>query len=76
MTSSLLGSGMTRAPVVRFPTAKRASQAKLWMEDKDNFDLLADVFNSTTRFAAVIKIIVINDIRTFTSCSSNMSKPS
>ena len=41
---------MTRAPCVRFPSAKRASEAKLWMEDRDNFELMAEAFSSTTRY--------------------------
>ncbi len=41
--------GMSRAPVVRFPSAERASKAKLWLEDPDNFELMAESFNSTSR---------------------------
>lgn len=44
-TSVLLADGMTRAPVVRFETAKRASELKLFLEEPDNFDTLAVVFN-------------------------------
>ncbi|TYI49113.1 hypothetical protein E1A91_D12G013200v1 [Gossypium mustelinum] len=49
-TSTLLRDGMTRAPVVRFGTAKRAADLKLYLEDPDNFDTLAVVFNGSSRF--------------------------
>lgn len=42
---------MTRAPVVRFPTASRAADLKLFVEDPINFDTLAVVFNRSSRFA-------------------------
>ncbi|XP_026411125.1 3-hydroxy-3-methylglutaryl-coenzyme A reductase-like [Papaver somniferum] len=45
---------MTRAPVVRFGTAKRASELKFFMEDLNNFDTLAHVFN---KFVYVIEIL-------------------
>ncbi|KAI7747739.1 hypothetical protein M8C21_008302 [Ambrosia artemisiifolia] len=44
-TAILLKDGMTRAPVVRFATAERASQLKFFLEDGDNFDTLSVVFN-------------------------------
>nr|AKS29415.1 HMGR1 [Gentiana rigescens]AKS29416.1 HMGR2 [Gentiana rigescens] len=50
-TAILLRDGMTRAPVVRFPTAKRASELKFFLEDPQNFDTLAVVFNKSSRFA-------------------------
>ncbi|OVA00693.1 Hydroxymethylglutaryl-CoA reductase [Macleaya cordata] len=49
-TSVLLKDGMTRAPVVRFGTAKRAAELKFFMEDPANFDTLAVVFNRSSRF--------------------------
>ncbi|KAK9269904.1 hypothetical protein L1049_025477 [Liquidambar formosana] len=50
-TSILLRDAMTRAPVVRFATAKRASELKFFLEDPVNFDTLAVVFNRSSRFA-------------------------
>ncbi|KAK6939180.1 Hydroxymethylglutaryl-CoA reductase, class I/II [Dillenia turbinata] len=50
-TSILLRDGMTRAPVVRFASAKRASELKFFLEDPLNFDNLAAVFNRSSRFA-------------------------
>ena len=44
-TSVLMRDGMTRAPVVRFPTAKRAAQLKFYLEDPLNSESLAVVFN-------------------------------
>ncbi|KAK2988180.1 hypothetical protein RJ640_020662, partial [Escallonia rubra] len=50
-TGILLRDGMTRAPVVRFASAKRASELKFYLEDPLNFDTLAVVFNKSSRFA-------------------------
>lgn len=44
-TSVLLRDGMTRAPVVRFPTAKRAADLKFFLESPLNFDTLSLFFN-------------------------------
>lgn len=44
-SSMLLKDGMTRAPVVRFGSAKRASELKFFLEDPHHFDTLAVVFN-------------------------------
>ena len=49
--------GMTRAPLVRFESAQRASAAKLWLEEKDNFDLMAEAFNGTSRYVHVHMLI-------------------
>ncbi|XP_022725828.1 3-hydroxy-3-methylglutaryl-coenzyme A reductase 1-like [Durio zibethinus] len=50
-TSVILRDGMTRAPVVRFGTAKRAADLKFYLEDPENFETLAVVFNRSSRFA-------------------------
>nr|U5JCC6.1 RecName: Full=3-hydroxy-3-methylglutaryl coenzyme A reductase 2-B; Short=HMG-CoA reductase 2; Short=Hydroxymethylglutaryl-CoA reductase; Short=PgHMGR2 [Panax ginseng]AGL08682.1 HMGR2 [Panax ginseng] len=49
-TSVLLKDGMTRAPVVRFGSAKRAAELKFFLEDPMNFETLALVFNKSSRF--------------------------
>ncbi|XP_050365276.1 3-hydroxy-3-methylglutaryl-coenzyme A reductase 2-like [Argentina anserina] len=49
-TSVLLKDGMTRAPVVRFNSAKRAAELKFFMEDPENADTIATVFNKSSRF--------------------------
>ncbi|AET03532.1 putative hydroxymethylglutaryl-CoA reductase (NADPH) [Medicago truncatula] len=50
-SSVLLRDGMTRAPVVRFSSAKRAAELKFFLEDPLNFDTLAVTFNKSSRFA-------------------------
>ncbi|XP_058777650.1 3-hydroxy-3-methylglutaryl-coenzyme A reductase 1-like [Vicia villosa] len=52
----VLRDGMTRAPVVRFNSAKRASQLKFFLEDPLNFDSLAHTFNKSSRFARLQNI--------------------
>ncbi|KAK2375662.1 3-hydroxy-3-methylglutaryl-coenzyme A reductase [Trifolium repens] len=52
----VLRDGMTRAPVVRFHSAKRASQLKFFLEDPQNFDSLAHTFNKSSRFARLQSI--------------------
>ncbi|KAI3718179.1 hypothetical protein L6452_19036 [Arctium lappa] len=56
-TSVLLRDGMTRAPVVRFATAKRAAELKFFLEEPLNFHLLASEFNKSTRFGRLQRII-------------------
>ncbi|XP_077211253.1 3-hydroxy-3-methylglutaryl-coenzyme A reductase 1-like [Tasmannia lanceolata] len=50
-TSVVMKDGMTRAPVVRFGTAKRAAELKFFLEDPINFEALAITFNKSSRFA-------------------------
>ncbi|PRQ25229.1 putative hydroxymethylglutaryl-CoA reductase (NADPH) [Rosa chinensis] len=49
-TSVLLKDGMTRAPVVRFNSAKRAAELKFFMEDPANYETISMVFNKSSRF--------------------------
>ncbi|XAR73658.1 Hydroxymethylglutaryl-CoA reductase (NADPH) [Bertholletia excelsa] len=55
-TSVLLRDGMTRAPVVRFATARRAAELKGFLEDPVNFDTLSLIFNKSSRFARLQSI--------------------
>ncbi|KAL7082952.1 hypothetical protein ACP275_14G132000 [Erythranthe tilingii] len=55
-TSVLLKDGMTRAPVVRFGTAKRAAELKFFLENPLNFEALSLVFNSSSRFGRLQSI--------------------
>ncbi|KZV41542.1 3-hydroxy-3-methylglutaryl-coenzyme A reductase 1-like [Dorcoceras hygrometricum] len=55
-TSVLLRDGMTRAPIVRFGTAKRAAELKFFLEDTHNFEALSLVFNKSSRFARLQSI--------------------
>ncbi|XP_005096567.1 3-hydroxy-3-methylglutaryl-coenzyme A reductase [Aplysia californica] len=56
VSSSITNDGMTRGPVVRFPTAVRASEIKKWLETPDNFDLVKECFDTTSRFARLKKV--------------------
>lgn len=47
----VLSDGMTRAPLVRMPSAKRAAELKRWLETHENYYQVASAFNSTSRFA-------------------------
>lgn len=47
--SAVVANGMTRAPVVRFPSALSASKAKMWLEVDDNFTAVAEAFSETSR---------------------------
>nr|QYB23557.1 3-hydroxy-3-methylglutaryl-coenzyme A reductase [Oliveria decumbens] len=55
-TGILLKDSMTRAPVVRFSTAKRASDLKFFLEDPMNFETLALMFNKSSRFARLQRV--------------------
>ncbi|WVZ73953.1 hypothetical protein U9M48_022201 [Paspalum notatum var. saurae] len=48
--SVLLRDAMSRAPVVRLPSIKRAAELKGFVESLANFDTLAAVFNRSSRF--------------------------
>ncbi|KAL2928045.1 ATP-dependent DNA helicase 2 subunit KU70, partial [Bienertia sinuspersici] len=47
--SMVLRDGMTRAPIVRFGSAKRAAEAKFFLEDSRNFATIAGVFSRSSR---------------------------
>ncbi|KAK4745039.1 hypothetical protein SAY87_011351 [Trapa incisa] len=49
-TSVVLRDGMTRAPVVRFGTVTRAADLKFFLESPANFEAIAAIFNSSSRF--------------------------
>ncbi|KAL5200834.1 hypothetical protein ABZP36_035188 [Zizania latifolia] len=55
-TSVVFQDGMTRAPVARFPSARRAAELKGFLEDPANFDTLAVVFNRSSRFARLQRV--------------------
>jgi len=60
----VIGDGMTRAPVVQFPSAGQAAEAKLWIENPTNFALVESAFNTTSRFARLKSLQVIQAGRT------------
>lgn len=49
-TTALLSDGMSRAPLVSMPSMKDAADLKEWLEKPENFEKVAEAFNSTTRF--------------------------
>jgi hydroxymethylglutaryl-CoA reductase (NADPH) len=48
--SVLLKDGMTRAPLIRMPTAAQAAQIKRFVEDPEGFALVKEAFESTTAY--------------------------
>ncbi|XP_042376121.1 3-hydroxy-3-methylglutaryl-coenzyme A reductase 3-like [Zingiber officinale] len=50
-TAIVLRDGMTRAPAVRLPLAKRAAELKAFLENPNNFEMISLVFNKSSRFA-------------------------
>ncbi|XP_071439228.1 3-hydroxy-3-methylglutaryl-coenzyme A reductase [Hetaerina americana] len=54
----VVADGMTRGPVVRFPSVPRASEAMIWMQDQANFEKMKESFDSTSRFARLTKLHV------------------
>lgn len=55
-SSVVLRDAMTRAPIVRFASAKRAAQLKFFMEDPLNFETLSLIFNRSSRFGRLQNI--------------------
>ncbi|KAJ4778872.1 3-hydroxy-3-methylglutaryl coenzyme A reductase [Rhynchospora pubera] len=49
--STILRDGMTRAPAVRFETAARAAQLKFFLEQPENLETIAHIFNRSSRYA-------------------------
>jgi len=56
VTTRVTYDGMTRGPVVRFPCMARATEAKEWMGDKNNFESIKQHFDSTSRFARLQRL--------------------
>lgn len=52
----VLSDGMTRAPLIRMPSAARAAKLVAWLERQDNYYQIAAAFNSTSRFARLTSI--------------------
>jgi hydroxymethylglutaryl-CoA reductase (NADPH) len=55
---SIIGRGMTRAPVVRMPDARRAAELVHWMQDSANFITCQRAFESTSRFARLKSVCI------------------
>ncbi|XP_059479749.1 3-hydroxy-3-methylglutaryl-coenzyme A reductase isoform X2 [Neocloeon triangulifer] len=58
VSSRVVADGMTRGPVVRFPSMTRASDAMHWIEQLDNYEQLKESFDSTSRFARLKRLHV------------------
>jgi len=56
VTTRVTYDGMTRGPVVRFPCMARATAAKEWMGDRNNFESIKQHFDSTSRFARLQRL--------------------
>lgn len=54
--TSIMADGMTRGPVIRFPSMIKASELIKWIELKENFDKIKAKFDSTSRFAKLSKV--------------------
>ncbi|XP_041042594.1 3-hydroxy-3-methylglutaryl-CoA reductase a isoform X1 [Carcharodon carcharias] len=54
--SRVLADGMTRGPVVRLPTACEAAEVKAWLDSPDGFQIMKEMFDSTSRFARLEKL--------------------
>ncbi|XP_062098427.1 3-hydroxy-3-methylglutaryl-coenzyme A reductase 1-like isoform X2 [Humulus lupulus] len=61
-TSVLLRDGMTRASVVRFNSAKRASELKFFLEDPKNFETLSIIFHSGYAWLEVLTVCVYTKV--------------
>jgi hydroxymethylglutaryl-CoA reductase (NADPH) len=55
-SASIIGRGMTRAPVVRLPNSRRAAELVNWVKEPANFDAAKKSFESTSRFARLQSI--------------------
>lgn len=54
--SAVVADGMTRGPVVRFPSMTKASEASLWLEKAENYATIKESFDATSRFGRLTKI--------------------
>ncbi|KAH3672039.1 hypothetical protein WICMUC_004486 [Wickerhamomyces mucosus] len=51
VSTVLTKDGMTRGPVVSFPSLKRAGACKIWLDSEEGQTTIKKAFNSTSRFA-------------------------
>lgn len=50
--------GMTRAPAVKLPNVVRAHECRQWLDNKDNYAMIKEAFDSTSRFARLQEVHV------------------
>lgn len=58
VTTRVVADGMTRGPVVSFPSLARAYEAKEWMQLPENFEKLKASFDASSRFARLTRLNV------------------
>lgn len=56
VNSRIVADGMTRGPVVRFPSVNRASDALGWLETPPNYAIVKEAFDSSSRFARLTRV--------------------
>lgn len=56
VTSVVEDVGMTRAPAVKLPNVVRAHECRQWIDNKENYALIKEAFDSTSRFARLQEI--------------------
>ncbi|XP_060691920.1 3-hydroxy-3-methylglutaryl-CoA reductase a [Hemiscyllium ocellatum] len=54
--SRVLADGMTRGPVIMLPTACEAAEVKTWLETPEGFQIIKEMFDSTSRYARLQKL--------------------
>ncbi|KAG5841211.1 hypothetical protein ANANG_G00197160 [Anguilla anguilla] len=57
-SSRILADGMTRGPVVQLPSACKAAEVRAWLESEEGFQSIKEVFDSTSRFARLQKLLI------------------
>ncbi|CAF4833370.1 unnamed protein product [Pieris macdunnoughi] len=56
VTSVVEDIGMTRAPAVKLPNVVRALECRQWLDNKENYELIKEAFDSTSRFARLQEV--------------------
>lgn len=56
VTSVVEDIGMTRAPAVKLPNVVRAHECRQWLDNKDNYAMIKEAFDSTSRFARLQEV--------------------
>ncbi|CCE61832.1 hypothetical protein TPHA_0B01590 [Tetrapisispora phaffii CBS 4417] len=64
LTTVITKDGMSRGPCVQFPSLKRSSECKMWLDSEIGLEKMKVAFNSTSRFARLqnIKTALAGDL--------------
>ncbi len=54
--TEVINDGMSRGPVVTFPSVRRAAAMKRWVDNEGGFEFLKASFESTSRYAKLCKV--------------------